>query len=172
MDSNGDGFERCEALESCPVKGLKCAQWRLTPSLRGLFWGLPGGGRGVCGVWGCKECESTKIHEVKAVFLPFLVHFGGVSRQGEFKNVNFFRKKSMSKRFSKKMTKISTPVFPRSLLFIFISVLGVSQHGSPKTSQQLKAKCTWCNADIARLTAKRRKAHSARCLKAIADGVH
>jgi hypothetical protein len=26
MDSNGDGFERCEALESCPVKGLKCAQ--------------------------------------------------------------------------------------------------------------------------------------------------
>jgi hypothetical protein len=93
MDSNGDGFERCEALESCPVKGLKCAQWRLTPSLRGLFWGLPGGGRGVCGVWGCKECESTKIHEVKAVFLPFLVHFGGVSRQGEFKNINFFRKK-------------------------------------------------------------------------------
>jgi hypothetical protein len=26
MDSNGAGFERCEALESCPVKGLKCAQ--------------------------------------------------------------------------------------------------------------------------------------------------
>jgi hypothetical protein len=27
---NGDGFERCEALESCPVKGLKCAQRCLT----------------------------------------------------------------------------------------------------------------------------------------------
>jgi hypothetical protein len=37
--------------------------WRvaLTLSLLGLFGGVPGGGRGLCGA-GCRECESTKSH--------------------------------------------------------------------------------------------------------------
>jgi hypothetical protein len=45
------------------------ATGRLTPSLQGLFWGAPGGGRAGVYVWGCKECESTKSHAVKAVRL-------------------------------------------------------------------------------------------------------
>jgi hypothetical protein len=40
----------------------------LTPSLAGLFWGVPGGGGGVA-VWGCKECESTKSYAVGVVCL-------------------------------------------------------------------------------------------------------
>jgi hypothetical protein len=66
----GRGLPRERVALRAPLVALrfyekKCA---LSPSLSGLFWVVPGGGRGVC-VWGCKECESTKSHVVEVVRL-------------------------------------------------------------------------------------------------------